>query len=125
MTLGMLRRLDVPTIRAGLWAVRALRQARRTLRRGGPTAARVSAPPRLPRSASRGVGGVLRRWPSSCLERALVLQRWEAAHGSPRSVVIGVQGRQDAFRAHAWLDGTGDPLAAGYQELTRLPIDST
>jgi hypothetical protein len=50
-----------------------------------------------------------------------VLQRWEARHGRQRAVVIGVHGAGGEFRAHAWLDGTPDPLAAQYHELTRLP----
>jgi hypothetical protein len=115
---------DVPTLRAAAWAVRALRQARRTLRTGGMTGARVSAPPALPRSAGRGVHAVLRRSSASCLERALVLQRWEAAHGAPAAVVIGVQGPTRGFRAHAWLEGRPDRFAGAYVELVRLPPDS-
>jgi len=67
------------------------------------------------------VAAVLARRPASCLERALVLQRWDAAHGRPRDVVIGVTSPAD-FSAHAWLDG--DPAGAGpFQELLRLPAD--
>jgi hypothetical protein len=55
----------------------------------------------------------------TCLERALVLQRWLAAHGSPYDVVIGVTAPADGFAAHAWLDGEDD--ARAYAELTRLP----
>jgi hypothetical protein len=113
--------VDLATLRAALWTVRALVQARWRLRRG--LGRSVAAPPRLPRAAGRGVRGVLRRWPATCLERALVLQRWEAAHGSPRPVVIGVRGRAEGFRAHAWLDGEPDPAAAEYQELARLEPD--
>jgi hypothetical protein len=119
----MVRGLDLPTLRAALWAIRAVRQAHRSLARSHPAAARVSPPPPLPRSAVRGVAAALRRVPSTCLERALVLQSWEAAHGEPRAVVIGVQGARGDFKAHAWLEGTADPLAAEYQELTRLPAD--
>jgi hypothetical protein len=59
---------------------------------------------------------VLRRLEPSCLERALVLQRWLAAHGEPRVVVIGVTAAQD-FRAHAWLDGEPAP---GFHEIARV-----
>jgi Transglutaminase-like superfamily len=115
--------MDLATLRAALWTMRALLQARRRLRRGLGGCS-VSPPPRLPRAAGRGVHGVLRRWPATCLERALVLQRWEAAHGSARPVVIGVRGpAADGFQAHAWLDGEPDPVAADYHELTRLEPD--
>jgi Transglutaminase-like superfamily len=119
----MPRRPDLPTLRAAAWAARALWQARRTLRRGGVAGARVGAPPPLPRSAGRGVHAVLRRSPATCLERALVLQRWEAAHGAPAAVVIGVQGPARGFRAHAWLEGRPDRLAGAYDELARLPAE--
>ena len=60
---------------------------------------------------------MLKRVPNTCLERALVLQRWLAEQGVERDVIVGVTGRQD-FRAHAWLEGeTVDPQ---FQELTRL-----
>ena len=117
----MRRPPDIATLRAAGWTARALRQARRTLRAGGVAGARVGAPPPLPRSAGRGVEAVLRRSRASCLERALVLQRWEAAHGVPAAVVIGVQGPARGFRAHAWLEGRPDGLADAYDELVRLP----
>jgi hypothetical protein len=113
------RRLDLPSLRAAAWTVRALLEARWRLRRGLPRR-RVAGPPRLPAAAERGVAAVLRRVPATCLERALVRQRWEAAHGVPRQVVIGVRGPGAGFRAHAWLDGTPDALAHEYEELTRL-----
>lgn len=77
----------------------------------------VRRPPRLPAHAGRGVNAVLRRAPSTCLERALVLQRWLADHGTDKDVVVGVTGRDD-FRAHAWLEG--EAVDEQFQELTRL-----
>jgi len=59
---------------------------------------------------------VLKRLDPSCLERSLVLQRWLAAHGDYREIVIGVTGA-DAFRAHAWLDGEEGP---GFHEIARV-----
>ena len=115
------RRLDVPTLRAAAWAALALRRTRRELARNGLDAARVSPPPSLPAHARRGVLAVIRRRPSTCLERALVLQRWEAAHGGPSDVVIGVPGPSGDFVAHAWLESMPDGLAAGYHELVRIP----
>jgi transglutaminase superfamily protein len=115
------RRVDLPTLRAAVWAARALRRAERDLRRHGLDGARVPAPPPLPASARRGVMAILRRRPSTCLERALVLQRWEAAHGAGADVVIGVPGRGDDFVAHAWLDTMPDRQAGAYHELMRIP----
>jgi hypothetical protein len=81
----------------------------------------VPEPPALPPSASRGVETWLRVSRHTCLEGALVRQRWLAAHGVMRDVVIGVTAPADAFAAHAWLD-LGAPSAAAdpWLELTRL-----
>lgn len=117
----MERRITVPNLRAAWWAYRALGQARRTLRRDGFEGVALSAPPSLPDSATRGVLAALRRQPSTCLERALVLQRWYAAQGSPRDVVIAVKGPSRQFEAHAWLDGEHDAGAETFSELMRLP----
>lgn len=63
---------------------------------------------------------MIRRWDPTCLERALVLQAWEAAHGGARDVVIGVRGSGESMAAHAWLDGEPDGAAAAYEELLRV-----
>ena len=81
----------------------------------------VSVRPRLPERAERGVRALLRRLPSTCLERALVLQRWHEAQGNAREVVIGVKRPEGSFHAHAWLDGAPDPDLASYEELMRIP----
>jgi hypothetical protein len=117
----MPHRIDLPTLRAALWARRSLRQARRGLRRDGLAGALVSSPPPLPDTARRGVLAVLRRRPSTCLERALVLQRWHAAQGRLQEVVIGVSGTGEQFKAHAWLDGAPDNCDDSFRELVRLP----
>jgi hypothetical protein len=108
-------------MRAALWAAGAVLQARWTLRSRGICGATVRRPPRLPVGAVRGVHAVLRRSAATCLERSLVLQRWEQAQGRPRAVVIGVQAPGPGFAAHAWLDGAPDRLAPGFHELLRLP----
>lgn len=82
----------------------------------------VNDPPPLHPSAGRGVFAVLRRAPHTCLERALVLQRWQAAHGKERDVIIAVRGSIDDFAAHAWLDGEPDVDVNAYEELLRLPV---
>ena len=117
----MRRRPDLPTLRAALWALVALRRTRRALRRSKVTDVRVGEPPALPVSAGRGVRAVLRRVDHTCLERALVLQAWNVAHGEPRDVVIGVNGAGEQFAAHAWLEGEPDGERGVYRELMRVP----
>ena len=109
----------IPALRATLWALRAVAAARRQLRRDGINRIELPDPPDVPESAVRGVQAVLRRQPATCLERALVLQRWYGAHGRPHDVVIGVAGSAESFEAHAWLEGE-DP-GRGYRELSRVP----
>jgi hypothetical protein len=77
-------------------------------------------PPRLPPAAVRGVEALLRRRPNTCLERALVRQRWLTAQGDPRTIVIGVTAPTKGFEAHAWLLDDEDPSAQAFYELTRL-----
>jgi hypothetical protein len=116
-----MRRIDARSLRAALWAQLALIRTRRSLRRRGLDGANVPPPPHLPPEARRGVLAVLRRQPHTCLERALVLQSWEAAQGRPREVVIGVALAEGDFAAHAWL--SDEPVSADfpYHELMRLP----
>jgi hypothetical protein len=118
------RRIDLPTLRAAAWTGMALVRARRSLKRRGFAGASVAAPPALPAHARRGVLALLRRTPATCLERALVLQRWDAAHGAPVDVVIGVTAPTapgGGFRAHAWLATETGPATAPYREIHRLP----
>ena len=115
------RSLDVPTLRAAWWTHRALRRVRADLRANGLRYAPAPVPPRLPTDARRGVLAVLRREASTCLERALVLQRWHQAHGNARDVIIAVKGPQVDFAAHAWLDGEPDGDVSRFAELMRLP----
>ena len=120
----MSARADLPSLRAALWTLRSLRRVRRDLARLGVERTRVSRPPPLPSSAGRGVVAILRRRPGTCLESALVLQRWEASHGREGAVIIGVRDPGGGFRAHAWLEGAPDALAGDYHELMRLPATS-
>ncbi len=114
-------RVDLATLRAGLWAGVALRRTRRELARHGLDGAPAPAPPPLPPHAVRGVVALLTLASASCLERALVLQRWATAQGAPAAVVIGVTGPGEGFRAHAWLESAPDPSAGAYAEILRLP----
>jgi hypothetical protein len=110
----------VAELRAACWALLALARLRRTLRMGGVAAAAVIPPPRVSAAGQRGVTGILRRRNATCLERALVLQRWYAAHGVELDVVIGVKGPTEGFAAHAWLDGDPSEPTHAFQELHRL-----
>ena len=114
--------LSAPSsLRAATWALLALRRARRDLAARGLEGVWVASPPRLPASARVGVLAVVRRRPSTCLERALVLQRWEVDHGAPSDVIIGVRGASDNFQAHAWLEAMPDAGPHAFHEILRLP----
>ena len=106
--------------RVGGWAVRAWWRVHRGIRIGPLAQVVVPAPPA--RAPGRGRGAVLcalRLLRASCLERALVLQRWDAAGHRPRDVVVGVCLTGDRMRAHAWLDGE-DPRG-DFVEIHRRP----
>jgi hypothetical protein len=107
--------------RAGAWAWQALRSVRRQLRAGAVRGVHAPAPPALPIAASRAVRVTLALGRSSCLERSLVLQRWLAAHGIERDVVVGTHGAAGSeFTAHAWIDGTPQRADRRYVEMIRL-----
>ena len=114
------RLLDIANLRAAWWALGALLSARNALSRGELKTVRLESPPSLPASAGWGVEALLRRKRHSCLEGALVRQRWLAAHGQPRDVVIGVTSPSNGFIAHAWLADERDPVIDEFQELTRF-----
>lgn len=108
-------------LRGILWAVRAVRAVRRQLRRTGYVGIVLPPLPVRPGEAARGVRFVLRRLSTTCLERAMIEQRWQAALGNPRDVLVGVRGPAGGFRAHAWLEGDEPPdNMAGYRELLRI-----
>jgi Transglutaminase-like superfamily len=114
------RRPRVCEIRAAWWTDRALRDVRAGLA-AGHMEVRL-APPRLPAAARRGVEAVLRRRRATCLEAALVRQRWLRAQGVLGDVVIGVTAPRDGFKAHAWLSAPGEstPTEQPWHELMRL-----
>jgi len=120
----MSRRLKIPDVhdaRAALWAWRALRRVRAQLRAGAVRHVAIPAPPRVKPRAGRAVKVVLAREEPSCLERALVLQRWLLAHGVAKDVVVGTHGgSRGNFLAHAWIDGEPQPNGPRYVEITRL-----
>lgn len=115
-----MHRLRPTLLRAALWAWLSARHARGVVRQGVPQPGSVPPPPPLPAEARGAVASVLRRMHATCLVEALVLQAWDAAHGRPRDVVIGVTGAKD-FQAHAWLDGDPATSTTRFTELVRVP----
>src|SRR5437763_701391 len=116
-----MRRYSVANFRGAWWAWRAARRTDRHLRSKGLDAAlSPPAPPSLPADAVRGVRAVLRRTEDTCLVESIVLQRWHAAHGEPRDLIVGVTDPSSEFRAHAWLDGD-PPHGEPFRELLRRP----
>lgn len=122
MGLPSIRRADLIALPAfansGWWAMRSLRR----LRRPGQVLEPLPLPPVLPDRAGKVVKLAMTVGRATCLERSRVLQAWEAAHGRPYEVVIGVRGA-GGFQAHAWLEreqssSSGPPA---FEELTRLP----
>ena len=111
--------LDVPTLRAMVWANRALGQIRRQLKSGRLERLEVTPAPRLPRTAALGVSEVLRRRRTTCLEEVLVIQQWKSAQDEPIDVIVGIKPGEDLFRAHAWLDGD-ETVEEGFEELFRV-----
>lgn len=111
--------MTISELRAAWWARRALPRARRQLRAGRLRDIELPPAPKLPVHAERGVDAVLRRLPSSCLERAIVLQRWHTGQGRSVDVIVGVTAPGD-FRAHAWLDCEPAPAFPRFDELFRL-----
>jgi Transglutaminase-like superfamily len=96
----------VSQLRAAGWTVRSAVSARRQLRRGvRPDDILLPRLPRLPEAATTTVRRVTRLLDNTCLERAVVLQTWYAAHGDKKVVWIGVSAPARGFKAHAWLDG--------------------
>ena len=110
----------VAAARGGLWALRACAAAHRGLRTTALDELELPPVPDLPRAAGRGVHAVVRRTRWSCLERAIVRQRWLASQGTARDLVIGVR-HGPPFAAHAWLEGDPATASAGFEELSRHP----
>jgi len=110
----------IASARAAWWAHRALSEVRSKLAAGGFSRVAVPPPPNLPAEGLRGVDALLRRRRHTCLEGALIRQRWLSAHGVKREVVIGVCGAGASFRAHAWVAGEEDSAANGMRELARI-----
>src|SRR5688572_20262161 len=114
--------LDLGTLRAALWTVRACRRVHAAAPdAGGLSAPRLPRVPAVPAHAQRGVEHVLWWRAERCLVSASVRQAWLAARGDAQDVVIGVSLEPSGeLSAHAWL--SGEPAeGAGYEEIARVP----
>lgn len=116
-------RPGIRDLRAVWWTHRALGTVRSQLARGQTRDLTVTPPPAAARGG-RGVCTLLRCRQATCLESALVRQRWLAAHGVGCDVVIGVTPPSEGFTAHAWLERSHRTVAPGirpWRELMRFP----
>lgn len=116
-----MRLKGLPSAQTIWWARRAARRVRQDLAAGGIEDLVVLPPPPLPRGCRRWVVAVLRARGDTCLVRSAVLQAWDAAHGQPRDLVIGVTAPGEGFVAHAWLEGEPASVSTGYTEVSRRP----
>lgn len=114
-------RLNVGSVRAALWGARALRRTRRALKAEGLVQPSLPNVPKVSGEYRYGVVGALRRLDATCLERATVLQSWDAGHDLARDLIIGVTSPRRGFRAHAWLEGDPPCHDEGFTELLRRP----
>lgn len=99
--------------------MRARRRVNRALAQGRGGRIEVPDSGRIGPAGLKGVRLVLRLFKERCLVDALVRQRWHAAHGSPRALMIGVRSPAAGFAAHAWLEGDPPWVSAGFTQLAR------
>lgn len=112
-----------PSFRVVRWTTTSVRQVVADLRHDGLSAiSRVPPPPAGPRGDRAVVVAALRCLRANCLVRAAVLQQWDAAHGDPRALRIGVRRSDGRLEAHAWLDGD---RVGEFSELHSRPAPST
>jgi hypothetical protein len=113
--------MDLGTLRAAVWAVRACQRVHSSPDARGLRAPRLPRVPPVAERSGRGVEHVLWLRGEQCLVSASVRQAWLAAHGDDQDVVIGVAlERPGGLRAHAWL-ASAPAEGAAYQEIARVP----
>lgn len=77
-----------------------------------PASVRARATPRaLARRVDRWLAHGRGPWSSTCLTRSVVLYVMLRQHGYEPRFVVGVQGAQQSFDAHAWVTVAGIPVA--------------
>jgi hypothetical protein len=114
------RPIEIPSaLRGAMWGMRARRRVNRALEHGRGGRIEVPDSRRIGPAGLKGVRFVLRVFKDRCLVDAMVRQQWHAAHGSPRTLMIGVRPPAAGFAAHAWLEGDPPWMSAGFTELAR------
>jgi Transglutaminase-like superfamily len=113
-------RSPVASARVGVWAWTQSRRLRSSLLDHGIDAIDAIHPsPAVAARHRTAVAAVMKRTGASCLVRSALLQRWDADHGVPRPLVVGVARDSEAgVSAHAWLEGERH---ADFEELLRRP----
>ena len=115
-------RLRPTVLVAASWTLWATVHTRRKLA-AGIVSPLVRRPPALPASAGIGVDAALTRLRATCLESALVRQRWLASHGVERDIVIALPATDFGDTpAHAWLDGIDREPVEEHVEIHRLVV---
>jgi hypothetical protein len=115
------RTMDLGTLRAALWALRACRRVHSAREARGLSAPRLPRVPAVAAQSRRGVEHVLWLRGEQCLVSASVRQAWLAARSDEQDVVIGVAlERPGGLLAHAWLSGS-PAEGVGYEEIARVP----
>lgn len=97
--------MDARSLRSAVWALRSLNRSRRQLRTGGVAAVDLTSPASVRALDRRVLLAVLRVHRASCLERSVVLQRFDSSAGRRRVLIVAVTKPGADFRAHAWLEG--------------------
>ena len=88
-----------------LWSLRMVGRIREQVPQRSFRDIALSAPPALDRRSRSAVNAGLRLRRATCLEQALLRQRFDAANGVDRTLIIAVSSPANGFRAHSWLEG--------------------
>ncbi len=80
----------------------------------------LSGPPASDPLSRSAMNAGLRLRRATCLEQALLRQRFDAANGLQRTLIIAVTNPADGFRAHSWLEGERQPDPS-MREIARHP----
>ncbi len=106
-----------------LWSVRMVGRVRKQLPQRPFSEVVLSTPPALDVRSRSAMNAGLRLRRASCLERALLRQRFDAANGVQRTLIIAVTSPADGFRAHSWLEGDRQQDTS-MREIVRHPATS-
>lgn len=102
------------------WSLRTVGRIRQQLPQRPFGDVVLTIPPASDVRSRSAMNAGLRLRRASCLEQALLRQRFDAANGVQRTLIIAVTSPANGFRAHSWLEGERqhDP---SMREIVRLP----